>query len=67
MVGDDKISLEGLCLLRQNAVLPGKQLVVFKAANLLQNIHNYLMTETASSLRRNISSSRPTGASPILK
>jgi len=32
MVGDDKISLEDLYLLRQNAVLPDKQLLVFEAA-----------------------------------
>jgi len=30
MVGDDKISLQDLCLLRHNAVLPGKQLLLFQ-------------------------------------
>ena len=30
---DDKISLEDLCLLRQNAVLPGKQLLLFEGAS----------------------------------
>jgi len=32
MVGDDKILLEDLCLLRQNATLLGRQLLVFEAA-----------------------------------
>ena len=67
MVGDDKISLEDLCLLRQNAVLPGKQLLVFWGSNLLQNVHNYLMTEITSCPRRNVSSSTPIWESPILK
>jgi hypothetical protein len=30
MVGDDKISFQDLCLLRHNAVLPGKQLLLFQ-------------------------------------
>jgi hypothetical protein len=32
MVGDDKISLEDLCFLRQNAVLLGKHVLEFEAA-----------------------------------
>jgi len=52
MVGDDKImfSETNCCVAWQTVTSVG-------GSNLLQNVHNYLMTEIASRPRRNVSSS----------
>jgi hypothetical protein len=67
MVGDDKMPLEDLCLLKQNAVLLGKQLLESEATICSKIIRNYLMTEIASHIGRNVSLTAPISESAILK
>jgi hypothetical protein len=54
MLGDDKnlFSETNCCVAWQTVTSVG-------GSNLLQNVHNYLMTEIASHPRRNVSSSTP--------
>jgi len=54
MLGDDKnlFSETNCCVAWQTVTSVG-------GSNLLQNVHNYLMTEITSHPRRNVSSSTP--------